>query len=446
MYTVKDFVYKAKQVHSNKYNYSNINFVNLNTKITITCPVHGDFEQTPAAHLTGKGCRKCGIFSRGLKKKLTTEKFIIKATQVHGNKYDYSKVVYVSAHTKVIIICHEHGEFLQTPANHLYGKNCYKCGRVVTGLNKRTLIDDFLKKAKQVHGCKYDYSKVDYINTNTKITITCPVHGDFEQIPANHLFGANCSKCSKVHRPTTEEFINRAIQVHGNKYDYSKVVYTTTVEKIKIICKIHGVFEQTPNGHLSGRGCVKCSGKYTPTTEEFINRAIQVHGNKYDYSKVIYLEAYDKITIICNKHGEFRQTPSAHLNKKAGCPGCNESKGEKIISSILEKNNIICKREYKIKELVEKYNKHFEYDFYLPEYNLLIEFHGIQHYEYIPYFHKKGKQDLLKQKKRDREKKLHALYWGYGYLEISYISLKKINIGELEKRLLLNIKRKARIL
>jgi hypothetical protein len=126
-----------------------------------------------------------------MSKKLTTEEFIIKAKCVHGDKYDYSKVEYINNHTKMIIICPEHGEFLQTSEHHLNSFGCKEC----TYNKKKLTTDEFIQKAKLIHSDKYDYSKVNYINNHTKVIIICPVHSDFEQQPTNHLLGKGCSKC-----------------------------------------------------------------------------------------------------------------------------------------------------------------------------------------------------------------------------------------------------------
>ena len=160
-----------------------------------------------------------------MSKRISTEYFINKAREVHGKKYDYSKTNYVDAKTKVCIICHKHGEFWQTPSNHLNGQGCPKCGIESRQKTQSSTKDEFVKKAREVHGGKYDYSKVDYVNNSTKVCIICPKHGEFWQIPSNHLKGQGCPKCGIEARKesrssTTEEFIKKAREVHGDKYDY----------------------------------------------------------------------------------------------------------------------------------------------------------------------------------------------------------------------------------
>ena len=255
---------------------------------------------------------------------MTTEEFINKAKAVHGDKYDYSKVEYVNYRTRVLIICPKHGEFLQRPDIHLQGKGCTRCGRERIGIASSKSKEQFLKGARNVHGDKYDYSKVDFVNYQTKVTIICPVHGVFTQSPTGHIKGNGCPKCANDRtslRMTTDDFIQKAKAIHGDKYDYSKVEYTHNNIEVCIICPEHGEFSQKPRLHLSGCGCPICTGKKKMRTIDFIKRARQVHGDKYDYSKAEYNGNSEEVCIICPKHGEFWQRAGSHL-KGRGCPQC----------------------------------------------------------------------------------------------------------------------------
>ena len=256
--------------------------------------------------------------------KMTTEEFIKKARQVHGDKYDYSKVEYVDSKTKVCIICPQHGEFWQKPVNHLQNKGCLKCGRERTATFHSKSLEQFLQEAKKIHGNKYDYSQVEYVNYQTKVTIICPKHGEFTQSPTAHLQGNGCPKCGNERtslRMTNESFINKAKSIHGDRYDYSKVEYIDNKEEVCIICREHGEFWQKPKNHLSGYGCPICSGRKKMRTIDFVKRARQVHGDKYDYSKAEYKGNSEEICIICPEHGEFWQRASNHL-KGFGCKKC----------------------------------------------------------------------------------------------------------------------------
>ena len=190
-------------------------------------------------------------------RRITNKEFIKRAKEVHGNTYDYSKVEYNKMHEKVCIICPEHGEFWQTPHNHLKGQKCPKCANTMRGDTFRDSQDEFVRRAREVHGDKYDYSKVKYINNRTKVCIICPEHGEFWQRPYSHLQGFGCKKCNNFVYDT-RSFIAKAKELYGEKYDYSSVIYKHSKEKVCIICPEHGEFFITPNSFLRGHSCPIC--------------------------------------------------------------------------------------------------------------------------------------------------------------------------------------------
>ena len=247
--------------------------------------------------------------------------------------------------------------------------------------NKLTNIE-FIERARNIHGEKYDYSLVEYIGSKTKIKIICPIHGEFLQLPYSHYNGFGCSKCTNKYSDN-KNFIEKAKLIHNNKYDYSLVDYKNSKFNVKIICPIHGIFEQRPNDHLNKRKCPKCSNKYKPTTEEFIINAKKIHENKYDYSLVNYLCNRKKIKIICPIHGIFEQTPNDHLHG-IGCSVCKQSKGENKVEKFLLSNNLNFIREKTFDNC--KYKQKLQFDFYLPERNICIEYDGKQHFESIEHF------------------------------------------------------------
>ena len=306
--------------------------------------------------------------------------FINKAKKVHGDKFDYSKVDYVNSQTKVCIICPEHGEFWQTPAEHVRGKSCPLCANIKRGSKKRLTIEEFINKSKKVHGNKYDYSKVEYKNASTKVCIICPEHGEFMQIPMAHINGEGCPKCAgKMLK--TEDIIKKFKQVHGDKYDYSKVQYKRMDEKVCIICPEHGEFWQTPSKHiLRNQGCPKCAktlnGKLSRLTrEEFIKKAKEIHGDSYIYTDVNYVTSQEKVKIICKKHGEFWQRPYDHLNGH-GCPHCANliSRGE------IEIYEFLCDKIGVDKVFLHNRNvlgNGREIDIYIPDLKFGIEYNGL---------------------------------------------------------------------
>ena len=320
-----DFINEANIIHNNKYDYSLVEYTNNNTKVKIICPEHGVFEQKPLKHINNKqGCKACGIISRVKKESNNTKIFIVKANEVHNNKYDYSLVEYINNKTKVKIICQEHGVFEQTPSNHLSGKGCKYCGGT-TGLDTKL----FIVKANEVHDSKYDYSLTKYINNSIKIKIICPEHGIFEQIPNNHISKKQgCPKCLNIINDT-QSFIKKAKEIHGDKYDYSNVIYTSQFNIIKVICPTHGLTFQTPNYHLRGYGCKKCSNsnsKLEIELRDFIESLnINVEYNTRDIIKPQEIDIYiphKKIGIEFNGlywHSELFVDKKYHLNKTKLC-------------------------------------------------------------------------------------------------------------------------------
>lgn len=195
----------------------------------------------------------------------TTEQFIREAVEIHGNCYDYSKVKYVNTYTKVQVICKDHGTFDAIPNNHISkSARCPDCAIIRRSkLKIQKAKEKFKNRASVIHNDYYDYSKSEYINSRSKIVITCPVHGDFTQNANSHLLGNGCAKCGFTRTAdsiasTTGEFIKKARLVHGDSYDYSNVSYNRSNLKVSIICRKHGKFLQSPNNHLTGYGCSKC--------------------------------------------------------------------------------------------------------------------------------------------------------------------------------------------
>lgn len=334
--------------------------------------------------------------------------------------------------------------------------------------------DEFISRSNTIHGNKYNYENINYINTQTKILINCKLHGNFEQLPNAHLRGQGCPKCNGGIRYNLQDFKEKSNKVHNNKYDYSKSIYISSNTPIDIICKIHGKFKQLPNNHISGQGCPKCNGKSlnkneiieklnnihnnkydyslsifkgsqnnikiicqshgvfkqklsnhlnlkqgcpicagvkNSNTKEFIRKSIKIHGTLYDYKKVEYKNAKTNVKIRCKKHGEFQQQPSKHLSGQ-GCPICKLSKGELKIVKILEKYDIKYQSQKKFSDIS------LVFDFYISEKNTCIEFDGIQHFKPINHFG--GKKAFEEQKIRDNKKDEYCLRNNIHLLRIPY--------------------------
>jgi hypothetical protein len=211
------------------------------------------------------------------------------------------------------------------------GYGCRLCGIERRGRARRISKEEFLRRAEKVHGDKFDYSEIEYVDLATEIQIKCPEHGFFSQKPSKHLTSTYaCWDCSyeervkhRMGRITTEIFIRRAQKKHGLRYDYSLVEYVDPKTEVEIICPDHGPFSQIPDVHLKARyGCGECAGNKKWTTTDFIGKARSIHGDWYDYSLVDYVNSLTDVKIICPDHGPFEQTPSSHINTESGCTGC----------------------------------------------------------------------------------------------------------------------------
>lgn len=244
-------------------------------------------------------------------------------------------------------------------------------------------------------------------------------------------------------RHITSSFIDVCRTLHNDIYDYSQVEYVNSYTKVKIICPKHGQFDQRPSFHLAGDGCLRCGREranrvHVLTQSEFADRAMNAHGQKYDYSKVSYVNSDTNVTIICPDHGDFEQRPHNHFNGK-GCSKCVSSKGETLIQEILKRNGIEFIAEYRLPEIKDIYF----YDFYLPNHNLLIEFHGIQHYEFNKHFHRTYEK-FLKQIVADNIKRELAGVWKYNFFCLRYDIMDILSKEELETLLLKYIYRTSK--
>jgi hypothetical protein len=205
---------------------------------------------------------------------------------------------------------------------------------------KKLTTEEFINRARAVHGDKYGYDEVVYVNARTKVSILCDEHGRFEQLPNSHLNGQGCKLCHFTCLTScTDSFIKKAESLFGTTYIYDDVVYVNNNTSVIIKCRVHGKFKQLPRVHLSGHGCVKCAhAENSMSSEEFINKASYLHGEKYTYEKTNYKGSHNKIAITCKKHGDFIQTPSNHLYGLTGCPKCATviSKGHAEVGAFLE--------------------------------------------------------------------------------------------------------------
>jgi len=323
-----NFILKANNLFGEKYDYSFVDYIDSTKKIKIVCRKHNfEFHQSPSEHLRGKnGCVKC-------QDRITdTESLISKLNEAHGNKYDYSQVRYINSNTKVDIICPMHGIFKRIPS--AYKQGCPNCFNDKRSNIRKCNNDYFINKSKEIHKDKYDYSLVECTSTKDKVKIICPFHGEFEQLAYNHMRGKGCGKCKAEilhlsNRKTLNDFISDANAAHSEKYDYSLSDYINAKTSVKIICPIHGEFEQKPEYHVSGSGCQKCSNSYhkmqTELKELIESFDIKVIFNDRNILNGKELDIYipsKNVAIEFNGlywHSEIYKDSMYHLNKTNFC-------------------------------------------------------------------------------------------------------------------------------
>lgn len=322
--TTEQVIEEFKLIHGATYQYSKVDYKANNIKIIITCTEHGDFEQTPSHHRQGGRCPQC---SNSKVKYSILERFV----EVHGNTYDYSKVIFKKSALAVNIHCLKHGEFKMSPDRHIKGAGCPSCAK-----NEKTILETIALLA-EIHANQYDYTQLNAVHPKTALNLTCVEHGAFIITLDCHLKGSACpscdlnrkDNCGRSNLLTTEQVIEQFKAVHQDKYIYDRVKYLGNNIKVEIVCPSHGVFMQQPANHKQGNGCPKCASvqhsasnkKRFLTTEQVIEQFKAMHGERYDYSLVKYIGNQAKVEIVCLDHGSFMQTPDHH-KKGRGCPKC----------------------------------------------------------------------------------------------------------------------------
>jgi hypothetical protein len=334
--TTESFIERALSVHGNRYDYSETVYEGggMESHINIICPKHGKFRTMVKCHLKGALCKACANEKKGDKSRHTLEDFLERARKKHGDAYDYSEVEFVDNNTKVSIRCKKHDiKIWQTPKSHKKYTGCPMCTKEIKSGQGLKDTAHFITRARTVHGDRYDYSESVYSGFFAKVTIKCPKHGKFQQRASDHYSGRGCHKCgveaySQKLRIAPSTFFKKCRKVHGDRYDYSETVYTGAAEPITFRCPLHGEITMLARDHLSHKhGCKVCGYKRNAEARklpfhEFLKRAKEMHGDKYDYSSVIYDNYNSDVTIICPKHGPFEQTPATHLFKGCGCAKC----------------------------------------------------------------------------------------------------------------------------
>lgn len=339
---------------------------------------------------------------------------------------------YKGANEKIVLRCNNCGhEWKAVPRSVAMSKcGCPKCG----------VAEDKRQKSLKLFMSRIDLKLWDIIEfkNSSDITLKCKKCGNIRHTNANNIYKYGCKICSsraegEKRKLGVEEFIKKAKEVHGNKYDYSKVNYINYNTPVTIICPIHGEFQQSPSKHISGHNCPKCMGKEW-TVDDFIKESKKIHGNKYDYSKVKFdldSRSSTKVEIICPIHGPFWQLPYVHCKNGCGCPECKQSHGERLVASILKINNIKYIFQYPLKNPYE--GRDFKLDFYI-FYNknkYVIEYNGRQHYEPVEIFG--GKKAFDEQLLRDSDLRRYCKENNWNLLEIPFYNTEEEIIDSIQK-------------
>lgn len=326
-----NFINKSKIVHNNKYSYDKVVFVNVKSKVIVTCPEHGDFEITPDNHLRKRGCPKC----KG--KNLTTKDFILQSQKVHNNKYDYSESIYINKSRHVKINCSLHGLFTQIPSVHLNGSGCPKC--VGKGKNKSEIIEE----AINIHGSKYQYrgfvNKKDSSNkTRSYLTIYCEKHNhEWEATTDSHIKKqTGCTYCgdensSKKQQSDFSQVIEKIINIHPNYSISEDQKYVNQHTNIKYQCSIHGIQRGRPLNLLNGQGCPVCGQEsrnefFRDDWNSVIERINIKHSNYYVYPDQPFINHFTPIVFNCSLHGDKISNTNTLLSKGSGCDECGNIK------------------------------------------------------------------------------------------------------------------------
>ncbi len=403
------FIRKAKAIHGDHYDYSQVEYKGPSHKVILICtePGHNSFTQLPGGHLSGKeGCLDCRCAMAQKRLRKSQAEVIEEFKAVHGNRYNYDQVQYTGSDNHVLIECAVHGIYRQLPGNHKSGNGCPSCGAAQCAQTRRLTQAEFIDRAKAVHGNRYDYSNVKYETSQIRVTIKCPRHGSFSQIPGNHMQGQGCPICGRetsskagglTRRISFSTFKRRAEKVHNDKYQY-KNYGGTTAAKVTVVCPYHEEFRQRVRLHLQGQGCRLCRNELFSknnryTRADFVKLARKQHGNLFDYSKVEYVKGDQEVVVICKKHGPYRQKPVKHL-EGSGCPACNSSQGERQVARWLVEHEVDYLLQWREHDCIAV-EKGAVFDFWIPEYDVIVEFDGPQHFKpqkKIGKFHQTPKQ------------------------------------------------------
>lgn len=363
--TLNEFIQKSFLIHGNRYDYSDVNYKTNKIPVNIICKIHGVFGIRPDSHLNGQGCKCCGVEIRSKNATKSFESFVMDARKIHKN--DYAYLFYKNRKEKMEIKCNKcNFVFFQTPYNHLSNnQGCPKCAG-----NQKSNTNEFIQKSKKIHNNKYDYSLVKYENCSKKVNINCNICGSgFHQTPNTHLLGHGCPHCSKTYPIGNEMFIEHSKKIHGDKYDYSFVNYINNTTPIKILCKkCKNIFEQKPVHHKNGSDCPICSRRrYSSKIERKFFRDLNINIKKQKPIGLYIVDGFDqKTNTIYEFLGDYWHGNPKIFSHMTTNPSTKKSHRELYLSTI--------DRFKKLKSLGYKIRYIWESDYKLGGTNLIKEY------------------------------------------------------------------------
>lgn len=400
---------------------------------------------------------------------LTKEEYVDKARSIWGEQYDYSESKYLSGMKPITIRCKKHnhyftlkaaGSHILTPRKYknrwVFPRGCPLCSKERREQRKPVIVKEkkqpvdwrkrFIEKAQLVYP-DYDYSKVIYKGAEVPVKIVCPKHGEFSLSPrallrGSHGVGAHgCPYCCGILQPKKPikekrvpryvNFIEEASKVHGDRYEYIDLPKSSK-QRIWIKCKVHGMFLQRADCHLRGSNCPHCVGYRSLPVDNrkatFIQKSQDRYGERFDYSQVVYVNKKTPVKIRCKEHDYwFEVLPDTHVRRNSGCPICSDSVGEVEVRLWLDKHHVL----YEVQHVIPNENpackrSHLRVDFWLPIHNIIIEFHGQQHFENIPHFYNNREWTFKDQQIRDQTLRDYCKKMSIRLIEICYKDIDKI--------------------
>jgi len=318
--TFDEFVIKAREARGDRFEYREDGWRGVAGKVLVICPDHGEWLAHAAWHLKGIECPKCS--RPGVN--VTFDEMVVRAREAHGDEFIYRNENWTGASGMIVYECKVHGRVEQIYRDHIRGIGCRQCGYETAASQRRMSLKEFVNRARSIHGDVYDYPDTLPLR-NDPIRIVCRTHGAFYQKRSEHFAGHGCHTCGGRKRRTTEQYIEDARARHGDRFSYDRTVFVRTTDKLIVTCGVHGDFLVNANAHLLGNGCMDCAGLRRRTTEQFVEKARDRFGDRYDYSLVEYVNSSLEVTIVCHSHGPFEQRPIYHLVNAVGCPKCTYS-------------------------------------------------------------------------------------------------------------------------